>query len=231
MFTAPGDRFQNPTLALPMYELSLTTSIWTARLKQTIWREVVDSEELVQLLLEQNAKHLRQSTIDGTHFASSPLNQLSGLFGTNDQADAILNGTLDIEILNLSDEVKAWLHALAYDDGEPPPIDTNITSPQFSQVVKRCNVNTSASPSGFGYIIWKASGLSPLGARVHSTMMTLTFLCGFAPSRWKQCLEVMLEKDVGKPMIHRLRISVLLEADFNIALRIIWMRRLFPAAK
>ena len=62
-------------------------------------------------------------------------------------------------------------------------------------------------------------------------MMTLPFSRGFSPSRWKQCLEVMLEKDAGNPMIHRLRIMVLLEADFNIALRIVWMRRLFPAAE
>ena len=44
-------------------------------------------------------------------------------------------------------------------------------------------------------------------------------------------MEVMLEKNPGNPLIPRLRIIVLLEADFNIALRIIWMRRLFPAAE
>ena len=98
-----------------------------------IWREVLNSEELVQILLERNVEHIRQSTIDGTPFASVPLNQLFGLFGTNDQADAILNGTLDIENLNLSDEVKAWLHELAYDDGEPPPVELTITPAQFSQ--------------------------------------------------------------------------------------------------
>ena len=122
-----------------------------------------------------------------------------------------------------------------------------------------------------------------LRSRVHSTMMSLPFEHGFAPSRWRQCMEVMLEKQLGNPhcsfanpifsaagnsrriqmmrrailksasrrtmmrwrqclevmlekqpgnpLIHRIRIIVLLEADFNIALRIIWMRRLFPAAE
>jgi hypothetical protein len=41
----------------------------------------------------------------------------------------------------------------------------------------------------------------------------------------------MLEKQPGNSLIHRLRIIVLLEADFNIALRIIWMRNIFPAAE
>ena len=38
-----------------------------------IWREVTDSEELVSLLLERNADHLRQSATDGTPFTKQPL--------------------------------------------------------------------------------------------------------------------------------------------------------------
>ena len=41
----------------------------------------------------------------------------------------------------------------------------------------------------------------------------------------------MLEKDPGNPTIHRLRLIVLLEADFKLALRTIWMKRLFPRAE
>ena len=126
----------------------------------------------------------------------------------------------------------AWLEELAYeDDGPPTLVDVKITDKHFKSAAGACNENTSASPSGFGYVVWKACGLSPAASRVHSTMMPLPFEHGFAPSRWRQCLEVMLEKQPGNPLIHRLRIIVLLEADFNIALRIIWMRRLFPAAE
>ena len=41
-----------------------------------IWREVTDSEELVDLLLERNADHLRQSATDGTPFTTQPLLEL-----------------------------------------------------------------------------------------------------------------------------------------------------------
>jgi hypothetical protein len=47
-----------------------------------IWREVTDSEELVSLLLERNADHLRQATLDGTPFTTAPLKELFGLYST-----------------------------------------------------------------------------------------------------------------------------------------------------
>ena len=62
-------------------------------------------------------------------------------------------------------------------------------------------------------------------------MIIIPYARGFSPLWWKLFLEVMLEKDAGNPMIHRLRIIVLLEADFNITLRIILIKRLFPMAK
>ena len=62
-------------------------------------------------------------------------------------------------------------------------------------------------------------------------MWTIPFAKGFAPNRWKQYTEVMFEKDPGDPKIHRLWISVLLEADFNLTLRTSWMRRLFTRAE
>ena len=193
--------------------------------------KILDSEDLIRILLEHNAEHLRQITIDGTPFASGPLSQLFGLYGINDQADAVLDGTLDVKNLNLSEEVKVWLYELTYDDGEPSSTDLTITPKYFKRAVKLCNINTSASGSGFGYLSWKVCGISPMGTRIQSRMMTLPIARVFAPSRWRQCLELMVEKDLGNPMIHHLRIIVLLKADFNIALHIIWMRHLFPAAE
>ena len=157
--------------------------------------------------------------------------ELFGLYGTTEAANKILKGGFDLSTLPLSEESLKWMKQLVYDDGKPDELDVAISDDHFRSAVKGADANTSASPSGFGYVVWKACGLSPTASKVHSIMMSLPFQHGFSPSRWRQCLEVMLEKDAGNPLIHRLRIIVLLEADFNIALRIIWMRQFFPAAE
>ena len=38
-----------------------------------IWREVTDLEELLALLFDRNADHLRQSATDGKRFTTQPL--------------------------------------------------------------------------------------------------------------------------------------------------------------
>ena len=116
----------------------------------------------MSLLLERNADHLRQATLDGTPFTMAPLKELFGLYGTSKEADLILAGNFYIKSLGLSEEVIAWLEELAYDDDGPPtPVDVKTTDKHFKSAVRVCNEKTSASPSGFGYVVWKACSLSP----------------------------------------------------------------------
>ena len=114
----------------------------------------------MSLLLERNADQLRQATLDETPFTMAPLKELFGLYGTLKVADEIIAGTFNIT--TLSEEVMAWLEELAYDDdGHPTSVDVQITDKHFKYAVRVCNKNTSASLSGFGYVVWKACGLSP----------------------------------------------------------------------
>ena len=150
---------------------------------KNIWREVTDSEELVSLLQERNADHLRQATLNGTPFTTAPLKEIFGLYGTSKTAEKIIAGTFNIKSLGLSEEVMTWLEELAYDeDGPQTSVDIKNKDKHFKSAVRVCNENTSASPSGFGYVVWKACGLSPSASRVHSTMTSLPFEHGFAPS-------------------------------------------------
>ncbi len=56
-------------------------------------------------------------------------------------------------------------------------------------------------------------------------MMSIPFQVGIAPDQWTQVTDIMLEKDVGNPKSHRLRILALFEGDFNQAKRILWERK------
>ena len=92
------------------------------------------------MLLKRNADHLRQSAMDGTPFAAGPssdgpLSEIFGLYGTNTNADALLWGELALEDLPISLEITAWLEELAQDNGDPSPIDVNITKQQFQVMI------------------------------------------------------------------------------------------------
>ena len=66
---------------------------------------------------------------------------------------------------------------------------------------------------------------------VYSIMHSLPLRHGFAPDRWTNCIDAVLEKIPGKPIIEKLRIIMLFEADFNFMLKVVWGRRMVHNAE
>jgi hypothetical protein len=62
-------------------------------------------------------------------------------------------------------------------------------------------------------------------------MMTVPLDAGFCPNRWKQAVDVMLEKVPGIRRSDKLRIIQFLEADLNQVLRIAFARNITRLAK
>jgi hypothetical protein len=96
---------------------------------------------------------------------------------------------------------------------------------------------TASSFSGRGVHHYKACpegsdySLSDIQVEVHASMLTVPMDAGFCPERWKQEVDVMIEKVPGIPRSDELRIIQLLEADLNHVLRIAFARNTTRLAK
>jgi hypothetical protein len=59
---------------------------------------------------------------------------------------------------------------------------------------------------------------------VQTDIINLPIQNGFSPKQWQKVVNAMLEKIPGKPMLHKLRVIHILEADYNLALKQIFGR-------
>lgn len=117
-----------------------------------------------------------------------------------------------------------------------PSIDTHITKEQLSQCFRRWCKSTSTSPSGchLGLRCITAIQCDELVLedirndilQVQTDIINIPIQNGFSPRRWRTVINAMLKKITGKPMLHKLRVIHILEADYNPALKQIFGRRL-----
>ena len=55
---------------------------------------------------------------------------------------------------------------------------------------------------------------------VHYNMLVMVLLEKYALERWKESLTFMIPKDTDNAWLHRLRVIHILEADYNLLLKI-----------
>ena len=65
------------------------------------------------------------------------------------------------------------------------------------QAFKKAKENTSSSPSGLNYKIWKCITSNEPLAEIFAIMMSIPFKYGFVNERWCKATDVMLEKKPG----------------------------------
>ncbi len=109
-------------------------------------------------------------------------------------------------------------------------IDITVTGTDLTQSFKVLPDKTASSPSGRHTTHYKVCFQDPSLSETLAYMISLPFKTGFSPSRWQKSIQVMLKKIAGFPLITKLRVIQLLEADMNLAFRILWGRRLISHA-
>ncbi len=190
------------------------------------WVTITNPEEIAKRVCAINIQQYHQAS--ATPFGSGPLADIIGRNGDTQAAKDLLNGTLPSDILSsLLPETIRILKTLA----TPQPTlqehtRVSITEEEFVATYKATRETTSSSPSGRHVGHYKAAVKDPTLVSLHTSMMSIPFQAGFAPARWTQVSDIMLEKDPGHARCHRLRILALFESDFNQSKRILIARKL-----
>jgi hypothetical protein len=146
-----------------------------------------------------------------------------GHTGDTLMADAIYNGTL--EHRSLTDHaIRAIVKQLRKHPLLTKMISPVATTEDFISCFVCVADKISSSPSGrhVGHYLACTNlkdELSGLLTEVHAAIMSIPLAEGFCPGRWRQAIDIMLEKITGVPRINKLRIIQLLKADLNQVLR------------
>jgi hypothetical protein len=198
----------------------------------TEWEPIHEHERLQEFIQKRNIIHFGQA--HGTPFTKPPLTRLNWT-AESIEAKEILQGSVPLTLLSNNTHANRILQYIANRE-QLPEIDTFITPDQVSQGFKRWREETSTSPSGCHLGLQRIPAFSTETKedelmrqqiqQVQADVVNLPIGNGFSPSRWQVVVNAMLEKIAGKPLLHKLRVIHILEADYNLALKEIFGRRL-----
>ncbi len=209
---------------------------------------VNDPVEVEKNIIGQSKLHFQQAR--RTPFTLPPLNQIDS--AEHPVAQEILQSGLPeswstVTPVGWNDETSHFVDGLQLQD-KVPAIDATISMEDFVSGIKRWKERTTTSPSGrhLGHLHVliapnrvidpehdgePTQDIAKKLLTVHLRMMNMAVLWGYPPRRWRNVTMFVLEKEKGKPKIHRLRNIHLYEADYNFVLKLLWLKRLVHHAE
>jgi hypothetical protein len=196
---------------------------------------LVTKEEREDVLLPHTEARFRQ--YQETPFGKGSRKKHLGREVLSKDASALLDGTYDRDLEKLSDEASCWLKQLQRQPFTNRPdgvISNAITTEEWIASWLKMRESTASGP-GRHYGHYKTAAVIrklpedhedyfPELAKTYAAMMSLPLKQEFAPKRWFSCIDAIIEKIPGRPIIEKLRIIMLYEADFNFVLKLIWGR-------
>ena len=202
---------------------------------------LVTKEEIEEVLVPHTERRFTQH--QETPFGHGYRQRSLGVDCTSADARALREGTYDFHLSKLTAEARTWLSELDTKQFVLTKgcISCSIDTDDVITGWARLRESTSSAPGGH-YGHYKTASVAarlpedhPDHTRVlveiYSKMWTFPLKHGFAPQRWCRCIDAILEKIPGKPIIEKLRIIMLYEADFNFVLKLIWGKRLVRNAE
>ena len=190
---------------------------------------ILDCDAIEEELNRYNREWFRQAS--NTPFGSGELYDLVGYDGLTETATSIVNGDcIDYLGVPMSRPIQVFLEECKRPDSILP-IQTDITTEQFVDAIKKWKESTSTSPSGRHLGHYRTAILDDAVTTLHTQLLNIPIQYGFAPARWTYSVTPLIEKDPGRPFLTRLRVIHLFEADYNLFLKIIFGRRMVKNAE
>jgi hypothetical protein len=199
-----------------------------------LWKHIICKDDLEDHLIELNMEQF--SHVGATPFGYTDLGKEIGHAGDPQMAQSIFEWTLEHDTLSDS-AIQAIVKKLTKHPAIDSILKPVVTPEDFKSAFKCVPEKTASSFSGSGVHHYKActegsdDWLADIQVEVNAATMTVPLDAGFCPERWKQAVDVMLEKLPGISRSDKLRIIQLLEADLGQVLRIAFARNITRLAK
>ena len=215
-------------LGIPQgFENSSTQEIWDYLQTpgvQPKWRYITDEEEIESRLVEWQILHYSQAK-------ETPLTtkewdrKLNPAVLTDNAVNEILKNGLEGDHIHMS--TKAIFNEIS--DNLLPPMPNEkcqVTGTKLRTFYSKAKESTSASPSGLHLGHWKAAATDEELSDILASIMNIALQHSYPLKRWRKVIGILLEKNPGKPTIHKYRTIHLVESDLNFIMRNIWGREL-----
>ncbi|KAI2509565.1 hypothetical protein MHU86_4826 [Fragilaria crotonensis] len=195
-----------------------------------LWETVFTRAELESHILQYNRDSFRAA-------AESPcghgiLHDSLTFTSLSPQSEDLLSGIIPAEWFGTDNYLREFLASFTIPmhvktQGDIP---TSISADDVFRGFQGWQEQTSTSPSGRHLGHYRALIQHLVLLKCLVSFMNIAVSRGIAIPRWCNATNVMIEKDVGKPCIHCLRIVHLFEADYNFFLKLQWGHRLVRQA-
>jgi hypothetical protein len=179
--------------------------------KGEAWVEITEKRPMENALFRELRQRFNQAK--STPFCTSPMLEEIGPLGISRQARDILEGTYDIPN-NCDPWAAKLIPHLKY---AIPPIEFPMAHSEghHCEGWQKVRERTSAGISGLTIPQMKAHIRDDYNVQVDTLFARIPYHYGFTPERWRNGIDVMLEKKKGVYNIDKLRAILLYEADFN----------------
>jgi hypothetical protein len=187
---------------------------------------ITDQPIMEQRIMENNSRRFRLT--ESTPPMQEPLVSQLGYLGNTEAASQILNGTF-VCPPELETETQLFISALRVTSLAmmANKVSTSVTKEDFKSYSK--HTRERISNIHFGH--YKASAESDYVSEIHALFTKIVVSTGYSPTRWQNCLSVMLEKSPGDRRPDKLQAIVLMEADFNFANKLFLGKQMMDSAE